>query len=115
MKRISLAFMVLFVVVGIISTQSPAARAAAIINNFTIEDYQIDYYLNRPGDGRSALKTDESITALFPVSNQNHGIERAIPAKYDGHSTNLKIESKIMIKVKTFGRLRLPLLPKMEA
>jgi len=62
---------------------------------FTIEDFQIDYYLDRTSDGRSSLKTVESITALFPASDQNHGIERAIPAKYDGHPTHLRIDSVV--------------------
>src|SRR5690606_37107142 len=42
---------------------------------------------------RSHLKITEKIIAQFPNFNQNHGIERALPKKYDGHTLRLKIES----------------------
>ena len=63
------------------------------INDFAIRDFQADYYLDKDSDGRSTLKTIELITAEFPSYDQNHGIERAIPMSYDGHSTNLDVQS----------------------
>lgn len=71
---------------------APAASAADL-NNFTINQYKIDYYLDRDADGRSKLTTVEKIEAEFPSYDQNHGIERAVPKSYDGHSTSLKVES----------------------
>lgn len=62
-------------------------------NNFTIESFDAKYVLDKDSEGRSTLKTIETITAVFPNFDQNHGLERAIPKKYDGHSTSLKIES----------------------
>lgn len=62
-------------------------------NNFTIQSFDVDYYLGKDSEGRSALKTVEAITAAFPEYDQNHGIERAIPQKYDGHSVDVKIQS----------------------
>lgn len=62
-------------------------------NNFTIESFDVKYALDKDSEGRSTLKTTETITAIFPEFDQNHGLERAIPKKYDGHSTSLKIES----------------------
>lgn len=62
-------------------------------NNFTIESFDAKYVLDKDHEGRSTLKTTETITAVFPEFDQNHGLERAIPRKYDGHSTSLKIES----------------------
>lgn len=80
-----------------LSTLAPvffhASAGAANVNNFIIDDYTIDYHLSKGSDGRSELKTVESITADFSIENQNHGIERAIPKKYDNHSTSLKIKS----------------------
>jgi hypothetical protein len=67
--------------------------AAQDANNFTIHSFDVDYYLNTDEEGRSTLKTVERITAQFPLYDQNHGLERALPEKYDGHSTSLKIES----------------------
>jgi uncharacterized membrane protein YgcG len=65
----------------------------ASVNDFKITDFQADYYLDKDSEGRSTLKTVESITADFPEFDQNHGIERAIPQSYDGHSVSLKIQS----------------------
>ena len=70
----------------------PAVSHAAV-NNFVISDYKIDYRLGKNNDGRSTLRTLETITAEFPSYDQNHGIERAIPRHFDGHSTGLRIES----------------------
>jgi uncharacterized membrane protein YgcG len=66
---------------------------AANTDNFTIRSFDADYFLDKDTEGRSTLKTVEKITAIFPDYNQNHGIERALPLSYDGHSTHLKIES----------------------
>lgn len=101
MKRFALAFLLLITLAGLTTTIVPTAHAAtsdnnvSSVNNFTIEDFQIDYYLDRTADGRSTLRTVESITALFPESDQNHGLERAIPSSYDGHPTKLKIDSVV--------------------
>ena len=65
----------------------------AAVNDFTISNYEMDFYLSRDAGNRSTLKTIEKITAEFPQIDQNHGIERAIPSSYNDHSTSLKIES----------------------
>lgn len=67
--------------------------AFAAVNDFYIQNYKIDYYLDRDNAGRSTLKTVEAIAAVFPTTDQNHGIERAIPNTYDGHPINLAITS----------------------
>lgn len=69
------------------------SSAQAAINDFTISDFQADYYLVRDKDNRSHLKTVEKITAEFPAFDQNHGIERAIPRSYQDHPVNLSIQS----------------------
>ncbi len=66
-------------------------HAITNVNSFTIENYQIDYYLGNDTENRSTLKTVEKIDVLFPSSDQNRGIERAISKSYDGHSTSLNI------------------------
>lgn len=67
----------------------------ASVNDFTIKDFQADYYLSKDDNNRSVLKTVEQITAIFPDYDQNHGIERAIPKTYDGHNVNLSIQSVV--------------------
>lgn len=67
--------------------------AHASVNDFVIKDFKADYYLDKDDSGRSVLKTVESITAEFPQIDQNHGIERAIPTRYDNHTVNLDLQS----------------------
>lgn len=82
---------VIFATAGIVGVVPPAF--AADTNNFTISSYDIEYQLARDIEGRSILKTVETITAEFPEYDQNHGLERALLTTYDGHSTNLTIDS----------------------
>jgi uncharacterized membrane protein YgcG len=70
----------------------PLAHGATT-DNFTIRSFDADYFLDKDNEGRSTLKTVEKITAIFPDYDQNHGIERALPLSYDGHSTHLRVES----------------------
>lgn len=90
MKKLLLA---LAIITACIAGLGSRDATAANLNNFSIEDYRIDYHLSRDTNGRSTLKTTEAITAIFPVTDQNHGLERAIPLTYDGHTVNLRIEA----------------------
>ncbi len=76
-----------------IGVGSVAVPAHAASDDFEFKSFTADYYLSKDTENRSVLKTDEKLVAYFPNANQNHGIERAIPKNYDGHSTSLKIES----------------------
>lgn len=69
------------------------SSVSASTHQFTIRSFEADFYLDKDKEGRSTLKTVEKITAVFPEFDQNHGIERAIPKDYDGHTTSLKVES----------------------
>lgn len=91
MKRLLIAgaLFASFIIAGIFNVN----LAYAGTQDFTISNFQVDYYLSSDSEGRSALKTIESITAVFPEYDQNHGIERALPSIYDGHSVSLDIES----------------------
>lgn len=77
----------LLVVVGTPQTVHASA------DDFVITSYDISYRLSRDGRGRSHLHTTETIVANFPLSDQNHGIERAIPLTFDKHTTHLKLVS----------------------
>ena len=81
----------LLVVTGILLPGTASAQSG--VNSFRITTYDIQYELLRDSEGHSVLKTKETITADFPLSDQNHGIERAIPTSYDGHSTQVSINS----------------------
>ncbi len=88
-----LVYVLAFVAVILMSVTAAPSVNAASTNNFTISSYKIDYYLDRDATNHSRLKTVEEIVAEFPSYDQNHGIERAIPKSYDGHSTSLSIAS----------------------
>lgn len=90
MKRVVGVIGVVVMSFGLLFVGQPAHASA---NDFTISNYAIDYTLSKDADNRSTLKTVETITAEFPNYDQNHGIERAIPVRYDGHSVSLKITS----------------------
>ena len=76
---------------AVLIVTSVATGAHASTNDFTFKSLHADYYLGADSEGRSTLKTTETLVAVFPDYDQNHGIERAIPKKYDGHPTSLKI------------------------
>ena len=80
MKKLIFILASLFLAVGGFSN-----FAHADANNFTINSFDAYYYLSKDSEGRSVLKVVEKITATFPNFDQNHGIERAIPKKYQGH------------------------------
>ena len=54
-------------------------------DDFYFEDFTADYYLTKLDDNTSSLHVKEVLTAVFPESDQNHGITRDIPyANQDG-------------------------------
>ncbi|MGV9002271.1 MAG: DUF2207 family protein [Candidatus Saccharimonadaceae bacterium] len=88
MKRILGAVAAVLLVIGLLPIHSASAQST---NNFRISTYGIQYELSRDSESRSVLKTSETINAEFPTTNQNHGIERAIPSSYDGHSVDVTV------------------------
>mgnify|MGYP001296042242 CR=1 FL=1 len=86
--------------VALLASATPAGAAG--LNDFTITNYEIDYALSRDSEQRSTLTTKETITAEFSSSDQNHGIERYIPREYDGHPTELKIQSVVDVAGKAW-------------
>lgn len=88
MKRFFGVFLALFLTVLVF-----AQPAAASTNDFKIKYFSADYYLSKDSDGHSVLKTVEKITAEFPESSQNHGIERKLYKEYDNHSVSLNVVS----------------------
>jgi hypothetical protein len=67
--------------------------ASADVNDFTFSSMRATYLLGVDANGYSTLTTIEKLTAVFPETDQNRGIQRAIPVDYNGHSTGLTLES----------------------
>lgn len=67
--------------------------AKASVDDFSITNFSADYYLSRNEIKTSALDVSEKIDVQFPNYDQNHGILRAIPKSYQGHTISLKVNS----------------------
>lgn len=62
----------------------PQGQAAAInTNNFYFSNAEFDYYLESTENGNK-MHVKEVLTAVFPDTNQNHGISRVIPTTNQG-------------------------------
>ena len=84
---------------------APSAQAAALsggpatlgpvasdVADFSFDSFAADYRLGLDAADRSTLTTVETIVARFPDSDQNHGIRRVIPTRYEGHPTDIVID-----------------------
>lgn len=58
--------------------------SAASAQDFYFKDFTADYYLTKQEDGTSNLHVKETMTAVFPETDQNHGITRIIPFTNQG-------------------------------
>lgn len=63
--------------------------ARADVNDFTVNNFRADYLIGNDKTGGS-LATIETIDLTF--TDQNHGILRALPQKYQGFKTKLKVQ-----------------------
>lgn len=93
-ERMRVKYLLLFIAVllgfGFISIPFlPQVHADA--NSFTFQSFDADYYLSRDVNKRSVMDVRETLQAVFPDIDQNHGIERAIPNVYDEHPVTPKI------------------------
>ncbi|MFD1712900.1 DUF2207 domain-containing protein [Amnibacterium flavum] len=99
MRRNSLRILTVLVLAGAAAlgaaqTAGAAAQSAPEgVDDFSFSSFDADYRLSRDDAGRSTLHTVETLTAVFPDIDQNHGIRRAIPLEFDGHPTDLEIIS----------------------
>ena len=74
-------------------------------NYLYFEDFTVDYYLWRDEDGTSRMYVVEEITAVFPNSNQNHGINRVIPfTNQDGKNMTMPSDTTIYMNVERNGK-----------
>ena len=60
-----------------------------------MRSFVADYYLDRDAEGRSSLKTVETIVMDFAAGAGEHGPLRYLVAGYDGHPTDLELESVV--------------------
>ena len=89
-KRLILAIAILIM--------APVAGARASTQGFYFKDFTADYYLSRLEDGTSKLHVKEILTAVFPETNQNHGITRIIPYT-NQNGTNRTVENQAALNL----------------
>ena len=84
---------------------SPITNVFASVQDFYFEDFTGDYYLTRLEDGTSNLHVKEVLTAVFPETNQNHGITRTIPyANQGGVNRTVENEAALNLTVLRNGK-----------
>ena len=69
------------------------APVAADVDDFRFESFDATYDLATDGEGRSVVRIEETLVAVFPDSDQNRGIRRELVERYDGHPTDLEVVS----------------------
>lgn len=78
----------------------PIDACFASTQDFYFEDFTADYYLTKAEDGTSKLHVKEILTAIFPETNQNHGITRTIPfTNQNGKNTVVENEAALNLTV----------------
>ena len=78
MKKLS-SFLLLLTLFSLVFSHDSALASA---NDFYFSSATFDYYLEKTADSSSSMSVKETLTAVFPGFDQNHGIERCIPTKY---------------------------------
>ena len=69
--------------IGFVSV-APSPPASAGVDDFTFDSMNATYQLSRGASGESELLVTETLVAVFPETDQNHGILRAFPVHYGG-------------------------------
>lgn len=86
-----------------------SASATTYTNNFYFKNYQADFYLSKAEDNTSRLRVVEEFTAVFPSSNQNHGITRIIPyTNQDGQNLTMQSDNYLEINLWHNGKEERP-------
>ena len=91
-RMLTSALAVAALAVTVLVTVTPAQPAAADVNDFSFDAWNIDYTVGLE-NGRATLHATETITARFPDSDQNRGIVRGLPEQYLNAPTNVEVTS----------------------
>ncbi|GAA4189173.1 hypothetical protein GCM10022219_04420 [Microbacterium oryzae] len=67
-----------------IPTLAFPTAAHADVDDFAFDEWHGSYALSLDGDGRVTAEVTETLVARFPDADQNRGIVRALPLRYEG-------------------------------
>lgn len=80
---------------ALVLTVAPGASAAESarfdVDDFSYSAWDAQMQLGVDDDGRATLHVTESLTALFPDFDQNRGVVRGIPDRYQGASSEVEV------------------------
>lgn len=76
-----------------IAATAPVAADVDEVNDFDYASWHSRYELGLDDDGRSTAHVTETLVADFPDSDQNKGIVRGYPERYEGAGLDLEIVS----------------------
>jgi len=93
MKRFGIGLGLALLIITFLGLSPFRSADAQSPQDFTIESFQADYYLSKDAKNVSTMRVVETIDAVFPNFNQNHGILRAIPKEYKGNNLSIAIQS----------------------
>lgn len=65
-----------------VALSAPPAQAS--IDDFSYESWDVKYELSLDSEGRALARVTETLVPIFPEHDQNRGIVRALPLKYEG-------------------------------
>ncbi|OJU42176.1 MAG: hypothetical protein BGN97_10405 [Microbacterium sp. 69-10] len=71
----------------------PASAASADVDDFSYSSWTSDYRVSLDADGHAVAHVTETVVAEFPQTDQNKGIIRGYPERYEGAGLSLRILS----------------------
>ncbi len=71
----------------------PASAASADVDDFSYSSWVSDYRVSLDADGHAVAHVTETVVAEFPQTDQNKGIIRGYPERYEGAGLSLRILS----------------------
>lgn len=91
---------VVYIVPGLVlglfqSTVEPQTITTGDVNDFEFESFDASYQLTLNEDGLSVLGVQETLVALFPERDQNRGLFRYIPDRYEGAPLDTQVFSLV--------------------
>lgn len=87
------ALVALALAVGLLAALLPVAPATADADDFSYSSWDARYDVSLDDEGRAVAQVTETLVAEFPQHDQNKGIIRGYPQRYEGAGLSLHIVS----------------------
>jgi uncharacterized membrane protein YgcG len=92
-RRLGVVGLLAALFAGMLLATAGAVPARADVEDFSFESLDVEYQLGRDADGASTVTVVETFVALFPDTDQNHGMRRGVPDSYQGAPTDPQLVS----------------------